>query len=219
MTRPTEVPTFDPRVHPPQAAPAPRQTTAPEAASGRQTFRELESYPWPPPETAEERKIEMQRGSREQEWALGEQALTTTEFGLEPEGRTHVPQPEIGIVSPIQCQLCALRFCYCCFPNVAVNLIITATRKGGAYRYKCKMCFVGMKTRAAIYQHCAKSHIPKEYVDLRYPFSKEELAVIASRDEDKYNTEFNPRNLPLRPGILLPHEHLPVDIDTPSGLE
>ena len=70
----------------------------------------------------------MQRGSREQEWALGEQALTTTEFGLEPEGRTHVPQPEIGIVSPIQGQLYALHFCYCCFPNVVVNLIITATR-------------------------------------------------------------------------------------------
>ena len=136
-------------------------------------FKEPESYPRPPPETSEERKIEMQRALRELEWALGEQAWTTTKFGLKPESRTNVPQPEIDMVSPIQCQLCAtyripsLRFCYRCFPNVAVNFIITATSKGGAYRYKCKMCFVEMKTRAAIYQHCAKSHIPKEYVDLR----------------------------------------------------
>ena len=66
------------------------------------------------------------------------------------------------------------------------------------------MCFVEMRTRAAIYQHCAKRHIQKEYVDLCYPFHEEELSVIASKDEDKFNTEVDPRNLPLRPGILLP---------------
>ena len=167
----------------------------------------------------------MQRALWEQEWALGEQAWTMTEFGLESEGRTQVPQPAVGMVSPTQCLLCAtyripsLRFCYHCFRNVAINFIITATSVGGAYRYKCKMCFVEMRTRAAIYQHCAKRHIPVEYVDLHYPFHEEEIAVIASRDKDKYNADVDPRNLPLRPGILLPREYQPVDIDTPSGLE
>ena len=66
----------------------------------------------------------MQRVIREQEW-------TTTEFGFQAEGPTHVPQLKRGMVSPIQCQLCAthqipaLRF-----PNVAVNYIITATNRG-----------------------------------------------------------------------------------------
>ena len=43
--------------------------------------------------------------------------------------------------------------------------------------------------------------------------------MIASRDEDKYNAEVDPRNLSLRPSILLPRESLPVNTDTPSGLE
>ena len=59
------------------------------------------------------------------------------------------------------------------------------------------MYFVEMRNRAAIYHHCAKLHIPKEYVDLRYPFQEEEIAVIASKDEDEYNTVVDPRNLPL----------------------
>ena len=79
----------------------------------------------------------MQRALWEQEWALGEQAWTMTEFGLESEGRTQVPQPAVGMVSPTQCLLCAtyripsLRFCYHCFRNVAINFIITATSVGG----------------------------------------------------------------------------------------
>ena len=81
------------------------------------------------------------------------------------------------------------------------------------------MCFIEMRKRALIYQHCAKLHIPKEYVDLCYPFQEEEIAVIASRDEDKCNTDVDPRNLPLRPGIMLPRDHQSVDIDTLSGLE
>ena len=81
------------------------------------------------------------------------------------------------------------------------------------------MQYVFFVFRAGIYQHCAKNHIPKEYVNLRYPFLEDELAVITSRNEDKYNSEVNPRNLPLQPGILLPREHLPVDTNTPSGLE
>ena len=79
----------------------------------------------------------MQRALRGQEWALGEQAWTTTEFGLESEVRTHVPQPGVAMVSPVQCQLCAtyrvpsLRFCYRCIRKVAINFIITATSVGG----------------------------------------------------------------------------------------
>jgi hypothetical protein len=70
----------------------------------------------------------MQRAIWEQEW-------TTTELGFQAEGLTHVPQLKRGMVSPIQCQLCAthqipaLRFCYQCFPNLAVNYI-TATNRG-----------------------------------------------------------------------------------------
>ena len=106
--------------------------------SGRQTLREPDSYPGPPPETAEERRVKAQRALREQEWALGMQAWTTTEFGLESEENTYVPQPLGGMVSLIQCLLCAtcripaLRFCYCCFWNVAINFIIRATSTGGA---------------------------------------------------------------------------------------
>ena len=76
-----------------------------------------------------------------------------------------------------------------------------------------------MKTRAAIYQHCAKNHIPKEYIDLRCPFLQDKLAVIACGDKDRYNAEVNPRTLPLRPGILLPREQHPVDNNIPLGLE
>ena len=90
------------------------------------------------------------------------------------------------MVSPIQCQFCAthripaLRFCYRCFPNVAVNYIIAATNRGDTYRYKCRMCIKEMTTRVTIYQHCLKNHVQKEYVDLRYPCRLEELAIIAS---------------------------------------
>ena len=112
-----------------------------------------------------------------------------------------------------------MRFCYRCFRNVAINFIIRATSAGGAYRYRCQICFVKMRTRAAIYQHCAQKHILKEYVHLRYPFQEGEIAVITSGDEDMYNKYVDPRNLPLRPGILLPREYQPVDSNTPSGLE
>ena len=53
----------------------------------------------------------------------------------------------------------------------------------------------------------------------RYPFCLEELAVIASGDEDKYNKEVDPRTLPLRPGILIPREQHLVDTNAPSGLD
>ena len=67
------------------------------------------------------------------EMAIREQEWTTIEFGLELDGPTQIPQLEIGMVSPIQCQLCAtfripaLHFCFC-FPNVAVNCIIAVLK-------------------------------------------------------------------------------------------
>ena len=114
------------------------------------------------------------------------------------------------MVSPIQCLLCvtyripSLRFCYRCFHNVAVNFIIRATSAGGSHWYRCQMCFIKMKTKAAMYQHCSQNHIPKEYVDFRYPFKVKEIAIITSGDEDCYNKDVDPRNSSLRLGILIP---------------
>ena len=44
--------------------------------------------------------MEIERAIREQTW-------TTTEFGLDLDEPTLTPQLEMGMVSPIQCQLCA----------------------------------------------------------------------------------------------------------------
>ena len=122
------------------------------------------------------------------------QAWTTTEFGLEPEEDSNVPQTGWDMVSPIQWLSCAtyripaLRFCYRCFNNVAVNHIIRATNAGGSNRYRCHMCFIETKTRAAMYQHCSQTHIPK---DFRYPFKEHEIAIITSGDKDRYNMDVN----------------------------
>ena len=56
-------------------------------------------------------------------------------------------------------------------------------------------------------------------MDLRCPFLQDKLAVIACGDEDRYNTEVNPRTLPLQPGILLTREQHSVDTNPPLGLE
>ena len=81
------------------------------------------------------------------------------EYSLETEGDSNVPQTRWGMVSPIQCLACAtyripaLRFCYRCFNNVAVNHLIRATNAGGFHRYRCCMWFTETRTRAAMYQH------------------------------------------------------------------
>ena len=80
---------------------------------------------------------------------------------------------------------------------MAVNQIITTTTRGGPYRYKCRMCFKEMSTRSGIRQHCVQEHVPRCYVNFRYPFQQEELAIIASGDEDKYKDKVDPRSLPL----------------------
>ena len=63
-----------------------------------------------------------------------------------------------------------------------------------------------MCTRSATCRHCIQEHVPRDYVDFRYPFHLGELAIIPSGDEDKYNDEVNPRTPPLRPGILILRE-------------
>ena len=220
-TTPTEVPGFNPRVPTTQlipiwGAPAKRE-------KGCQTFIEPDLYPEPPAETPEERKVKAQRALQEQEWALGTHAWTTTEFGLESEEDTNVPQTGWGMVSPIQCLLCAtyripaLRLCNRCFHNVAVNFIIRLTNAGGSHRYQCQMCFIDMRTRAAMYQHGSQNHIPKKYVDFRYPFKVEEIAIITSGDKDRNNKDVDPRNSPLRPGILIPKELQLTEGNTPSA--
>ena len=99
------------------------------------------------------------------------------------------------MVSPIQCLVCttyripALRFCYRCFNNVAVNHLIRATNAGGSCQYRCRMCFIETRTRASMYQHCSQTNIPKQYVDLQYPFKEHEIAIITSGDEDRYNKD------------------------------
>ena len=56
-------------------------------------------------------------------------------------------------------------------------------------------------------------------MDFRYPFKVEEIAIITCGDEDRYNKNVDPRNSPLRPGILIPQDLQSTDGNTPSGLE
>ena len=226
MTGPTELPGFNPRVPPPRLTHLVPIWRAPmKRERGRQTFREPDSYPEPPAETPEGRRAEAQRAQQEHGWVLDTQAWTTTERGLETEEDLSVPQTGWGMVSPIQCLACAtyripaLRFCYRCFNKVAVNHLIRATNLGGSHRYRCHMCFIETRTRAEMYRHCSQTHIPKEYVDFRYPFKEHEIAIITVEDEDRYNKDVDPRNSPLRPSILIPREVHPIDGSTPSDLE
>ena len=68
-----------------------------------------------------------------------------------------------------------------------VNQTITAVTNGGTVEYRCKICSIKMGARVAIRKHSFNSHLPKEHIDYRYPFTTEELEVVASRDEDRYN--------------------------------
>ena len=226
MKVPTELPGLNPRVPPPkptQLAPIWRAPMKRERS--RQTFREPDSYPEPPAETPKERRVKAQRAQQEQGWALDTQAWTTTEFGLETEEDSNLPQTGWEMVSPIHCLACAtyripaLSFCYRCFNNVAVNHLIRATNAGGSHQYRCHMCLIEKRTRVDMYRHCSQTHIPKEYVDFRYPFKEHEIAIITSGDEDCYNKDVDPRNSLLRPGILIPRKVQPIDGNTRSGLE
>ena len=53
----------------------------------------------------------------------------------------------------------------------------------------CRMCFKEMPLRSGVRLHCVKENVPRNYVDFRYPFYAEELEVIASGNEDRYNDE------------------------------
>ena len=66
-------------------------------------------------------------------------------------------------------------------------------------------------------KHVTNTHIPKIHVDYRYPFSPEELAVVALNDVDKYNSRVRPRQLPLRPGYYVLRS--PLACNPPLGVK
>ena len=55
-------------------------------------------------------------------------------------------------------------------------------------------------------------------MEYRYPFSPSQLLVIFARDEDRYNQEVRPRNLPLKDGICILREPPVNDPDGAAGL-
>ena len=69
-----------------------------------------------------------------------------------------------------------------------------------------------------IRRHALGDHIPQAHVEYRYPFSQEQLLVIFARDEDRYNREVRPRNLPLKDGICILRENPGNDPDGATGL-
>ena len=84
--------------------------------------------------------------------------------------------------------------------------------------FQCKICFTRRSTSTEIRQHGLDDHIPQEHVEYRYPFSQSHLRVIASRNEDRYNSEVRPRALPLRDGICILRESLLNDPEGALGL-
>ena len=87
-----------------------------------------------------------------------------------------------------------------------------------AVEYKCRVCSTKSDLITEVRNHSFQSHLPREHVNHRYPFTSEELEVVASGDKDRYNTEVQPRNLPLRPGICILREFLPSVSDGATGL-
>ena len=127
-------------------------------------------------------------------------------------------------VSPIQCGICAthrilaLSFCYQCFPEIAVNQIITRDTNEDTMDFKCKICFTKRSTSVQMCQHGFSIHLPQEHINYRYPFSQVELGVIASREKDRYNYEVRPRTLPLRDRICILREPVLSDPGGAAGL-
>ena len=56
------------------------------------------------------------------------------------------------------------------------------------------------------------------HVEYRYPFTQQQLLVIFTRDEDRYNQEVRPRSLPLKDGICILREPPGNDPDGAAGL-
>ena len=221
--KPTDIPSLDPSIPPPGRRDRVRNHTAPQ----RPTLTERESNRlglWPPetfPRSA--RRIREDRRSKERRTGLI-QTWTSTVYGLEEDVQTQIPHLGICKVSTIQCSICAthripaLHFCYRCFPDIAVNQIITTTTNGDTMDLEYKICFTKRSKSTEMRQHRFSAHLPQEHVDYRYPFSQTNLGVIASRDEDRYNQEVCPRTLPLRDGICIPQESLLNDPDGAAGL-
>ena len=75
-----------------------------------------------------------------------------------------------------------------------------------------------MVTRVKICQHGFSRHLPKEHIDLRYPFTSNKLEVIALRDEERYNREVRPSTITLQQGICILRELHPSDPDGAARL-
>ena len=215
---PTDIPSFNPSIPPPRrgdcvsnnAATQSRALT--ERESNRPRLRLPETFPRSAKQTREDKEKALRGPGQAQTW-------TTTVYGLADDDRTQKPQQGMCRVSPIQCSICAthripaLLLCYRCFPEIALNQIVSTDVDEWKMNYKCKICFTRRSTCAEICLHGSRAHIPQEHVDFRYPFTQAELGVIASKDKDRYNREVRPRSLPLRDGICILRESPPSDQD------
>ena len=154
------------------------------------------------------------RADKSQRW-------TTTVHGLRynDEAKTE----GVPLTSAIQCSECAtfripsLNYCYICFPEVASNQVVAAIYIENIIAWECTYCDVRCPEAAATRKHVINTHIPKIHVDYGYPFSPDELAVVALKDVDKYNSRVRPRQLPLRPGYYVLRS--PLACNPPLGVK
>ena len=221
--RPTSVPGFDPSRPPPVRAeyargPPPTPQPPPtEKESTRPRLLPPDTYPRSARQVKEDEREEARRAAQTQTW-------TSTIHGLGEDSRPRTPQKGLCRVSPIQCALCrtywlpVLQFCYRCFPSTALSHIIEPVPLGSRVEYRCILCFTRRTTRAGIRRHALDDHIPQAHVEYRYPFTQQQLLVIFTRDEDRYNQEVRPRSLPLKDGICILREPPGNDPDGAAGL-
>ena len=76
----------------------------------------------------------------------------------------------------------------------------------GLAKYRCRLCSTIWTARIHAPEHIFSIHLPKFHVEYRYPFTSEELEVVATRHEEKYNKIVKPRTLPLQQGIYILRE-------------
>jgi ferredoxin len=210
--------------------PAPRPATnirgrgdSKETQTGRQAHNKAAARITSPetfPATAEQAKQDSmwlaraRRAEKSQKW-------TTNVHGLRynDEGKTE----GVPLTSAIQCSECAtfripsLNVCYACFPEVASNQVVAVIYIENIIAWECMYCGACCPEAAATRRHVISTHIPGPHVDYRYPFSPDELAVVALKDVDKYNSMVMPRRLPLRPGYYV--LRLPLASNPPLGVE
>ena len=153
------------------------------------------------------------------------QTWTTSVHGLEKdEAALGVRTLGIALVSPIQCGVCAthripaLHLCYWCLPEIVVNLTVVTIMDEGLVKYRCRLCSTIRATMVSSREQIFGIHLPKSNVEHRYPFTSEELEVVAARGEKKYNRVVKPRSLPLRQGICILHKLPASDPTGATGL-